>query len=75
MTDRCCHLCRSHTGICLTSFQCDHHKEFEAQDAANHRATRDHADPVGDLAAANVDRERRNHVPVPRNQTPRNTRT
>ena len=56
-TDTCCHLCRSHTEVCLTHYQCQHHRDFEAQDAANHRATRSHPDPVGDWAAARADRD------------------
>jgi len=57
MTDRCCHLCRSHTGICLTRFQCDHHQAFADQEERDHRARRTYLDTTADQAIANADRD------------------
>lgn len=57
--DPCCALCRHSTGICLSRNTCEHHKEAQAQDDANHRATRTIRDPTGDTAIANITRERR----------------
>lgn len=57
--DPCCFACKSSTGICLTRFQCEHHKEADRRDEANHRARKTHRDPTGDRAAARADRARK----------------
>lgn len=60
MRDACCALCKGPHGICLSRHTCGHHREAQAQDDANHRATRTIRDPTGDTAIANITRERRN---------------
>jgi len=57
--DPCCVLCRHVSGICLSRHTCDHHKDAQKQDDANHRASRTIRDPVGDQAVNNVMRARR----------------
>jgi hypothetical protein len=59
MNDVCCWACRSPTGVCLSRYACQHHKEAEALDEASHRARRTHRTPTEDQAIANVMRERR----------------
>ena len=60
MADPCCVLCRGPHGICLSRHACEHHVKAQAQDDANHRASRTIRDPTGDTAIANITRERRN---------------
>jgi hypothetical protein len=57
--DVCCVLCKGPHGICLSRHTCDHHKDAQKQDDANHRASRTIRDPVGDQAVNNVMRARR----------------
>ena len=57
--DPCCALCRHSTGVCLSRHTCEHHLEAQAQDDANHRASRTIRDPTGDTAIANITRERK----------------
>jgi hypothetical protein len=57
--DPCCTLCRHSTGVCLSRHTCEHHLEAQAQDDANHRATRTIRDPTGETAIRNITRERR----------------
>lgn len=57
--DPCCQLCRHSTGICLSRHTCEHHRDAQAQDDANHRASRTIRDPTGDAAIRNITRERR----------------
>jgi len=57
MSDPCCFACRSHTGVCLTRFQCDHHKEYEAQEERDHRARRTYLDTTADQAIARAVRD------------------
>jgi hypothetical protein len=57
--DPCCVLCRHSTGVCLSRHSCEHHIEAQAQDDANHRATRTIRDPTGETAIRNITRERR----------------
>lgn len=54
MIDACCVLCRTPSGVCASKFTCQHHKEAEAQDAANDRARRTVRRPTEDQAIANV---------------------
>lgn len=55
--DACCWACRSATGICLTRFQCEHHREYDAKEEANAKARRTHRDPTAGQAVNNVMRE------------------
>lgn len=57
--DPCCVLCKSSTGICLTRFQCEHHKEADKRDEAAHRARQTYRNPTQDQAIANVARAER----------------
>jgi hypothetical protein len=59
VTDACCHLCKGAHGICLTRFQCEHHKEADRQDDHNHRARQLYYNPTADEAINNVMRERK----------------
>ena len=59
MSDPCCWACKSGTGICLTRFQCDHHKQADAQDEQNHRARRTHTDRTAEQAIANIMQQQR----------------
>jgi hypothetical protein len=59
MSDPCCWACRSPTGVCLSRHACEHHIIAQAQDDANHRASRQYRDPTGDQAVANAMREKR----------------
>ncbi|QDF19567.1 hypothetical protein PP353_gp58 [Arthrobacter phage Kumotta] len=52
--DPCCFMCRSATGVCLTRFQCDHHKDADKRDEANHQARRTYNDPTSRQAVNNV---------------------
>ena len=52
--DACCVLCKGPHGICLSRHTCEHHKEAQAQDDANHRASRTIRDPTGDAAVNRV---------------------
>ncbi|CAH0232899.1 hypothetical protein SRABI26_02694 [Arthrobacter sp. Bi26] len=58
-SDPCCILCRHSTGVCLSRHTCEHHLLAQAQDDANHRASRTIRDPTGDTAIANITRERK----------------
>lgn len=57
--DACCALCKGAHGICLTRFQCEHHKAADKQDAANHRARQTYNNPTADEAIGNAMRDRR----------------
>lgn len=59
MSDNCCALCKGPHGICLSRHSCQHHKEAQAQDDANHRARQTVRRPTEDQAIANVMRDRR----------------
>jgi len=59
MRDNCCALCRGPHGICLSRHACQHHKDAQAQDDANHRATRTVRDPTGEAAVRNIMRSAR----------------
>lgn len=61
--DPCCFMCRSSTGVCLTRFQCDHHKEADKRDEANERARRTVHRPTEDQAINNVMRAQRRRKP------------
>lgn len=52
--DPCCVLCKGAHGICLSRHTCQHHKQAQAQDDANHKATRTIRDPTGDAAVRNA---------------------
>ena len=52
MSGACCSLCKGAHGICLSRYQCQHHKEADAQDEINHRTRRTHNDPTADAAIA-----------------------
>jgi|GEM_PF-3990699 len=56
--DACCYLCKSATGICLTRFQCEHHKAVRRRDNATGRTTT-YPDPTGNEAVSRVMREQR----------------
>jgi hypothetical protein len=58
-TDPCCVLCKGPHDICLSRHSCEHHVLAQAQDDANHRASRTIRDPTGDTAIANITRERK----------------
>ena len=60
MTNPCCALCKGAHGICLSRYQCSHHKRAEAQEDADHRARNNRRDPTASQAIANVMRARRN---------------
>jgi hypothetical protein len=62
MRDNCCVLCKGPHGICLSRHTCAHHFEAQAQDDANHRATRTIRDPTGETAIRNITREQRGHA-------------
>jgi hypothetical protein len=57
--DPCCVLCKGPHDICLSRHSCQHHKEAQAQDDANHRARQLYRDPTGNEAVANITRERK----------------
>lgn len=57
--DACCALCKGPHGICLSKYACQHHKEAQAQDDANHKARRTVRDPTGDAAVSNAMRSQR----------------
>jgi hypothetical protein len=57
--DPCCVLCKGPHGICLSRHRCEHHKVAQAQDDANHRASRTIRDPTGETAIRNITRERK----------------
>ncbi|SDK80283.1 hypothetical protein [Arthrobacter sp. ok362] len=57
--DPCCVLCKGPHDICLSRHTCEHHKAAQAQDDANHRASRTIRDPTGDTAIANITRGQR----------------
>ena len=59
MSDPCCPLCKGAYGICLSRYGCEHHRVADAQDEANHRATRTIRDPTASRAIANVMKERK----------------
>lgn len=59
MSDACCHLCKGAHGICLTRYGCEHHREADRQDDANHRARKLYNNPTADEAIGNVMRERK----------------
>ncbi|WXW93193.1 hypothetical protein SEA_BRAYBEAST_57 [Arthrobacter phage BrayBeast] len=59
MADPCCALCRTPSGVCLSRYSCNHHKEADAQDEANHQARRTHSDPTAYAAIANAMRDTR----------------
>lgn len=59
ISDACCALCRGPHGICLSRHRCNHHLEAQAQDDANHKATRTIRDPTGETAIRNITREQR----------------
>jgi hypothetical protein len=61
--DPCCFVCRGPHGVCLTRYACEHHAKAQAQDDANHRATRTHRDPTGETAVRNI---MRNRTPKPK---------
>ena len=54
MSDPCCALCRTPSGVCASKFTCTHHREADAQDEANARARRTHRSPTEDQAIANI---------------------
>ncbi len=56
MNDPCCWLCKTPSGVCATGHTCDHHREALAQEAGASSIT--YADPTGNRATGNVDRER-----------------
>jgi hypothetical protein len=56
MSDSCCVLCRTPTGVCASKYACEHHKLAQAQEDANHRARRTHRDPTADQAIRNITR-------------------
>lgn len=57
--DPCCVLCRHPSGICLARHACDHHKQAQKQDDANHRARQLYRNPTQDQAIDNVTRQRK----------------
>lgn len=57
--DPCCALCRSSLGICLSKHSCQHHKDADKQDEANHRARQTYKNPTADRAIARADRARK----------------
>ena len=57
--DPCCILCSHVTGICRSRYACQHHKDAQKQDDANHRARLTVRDPTGNAAVGNIMRERR----------------
>lgn len=57
--DVCCVLCKGAHGICLSRYQCDHHKQAQKQDDANHRARQLYRNPTQDQALNNVMRARK----------------
>lgn len=59
MTDPCCGACKGAHDICLSRYQCEHHRVADAQDEANHRARKLYANPTADQAIANAMRARR----------------
>ena len=63
IADACCALCKGPHGICLSKHACQHHKDAQKQDDANHRARQLYRDPVGNEAVANVMREKRKGKP------------
>jgi len=56
--DKCCFLCKSPWG-CTTHGKCGHHQEARRRQYIEDHRRPGYADPTGDTAAANVDRERR----------------
>jgi len=60
MSGACCALCRTPSGVCLSRWQCAHHREAEAQEDANHAARQTIRDPTSRRAIANIMRATRN---------------
>jgi hypothetical protein len=56
MSDPCCGLCRTPSGVCATRRTCEHHKAVRSE---QERAVIVYKDPTGERAARNVDRERK----------------
>lgn len=57
--DPCCILCRHVSGICLSRHTCDHHKDAQKQDDANHRARTTVRRPTEAAAINNIMRATR----------------
>lgn len=57
--DNCCWACRSPTGVCLTRWQCEHHREAERAADANDRARQTVRRPTEDQAIRNITRQQR----------------
>ena len=66
MSDPCCALCKSVPGVCLSRYQCEHHKQAEAQADANHAARQTIRDPTAARAIRNVMAARRRNPKRPR---------
>lgn len=59
-SDSCCFICRSGTGICLTKYQCDHHREARReQDEEDRNYNLGYSDPTGNAAVRNAMRAQR----------------
>ena len=55
----CCALCRTPSGVCASKYACEHHRVYDAQEEANHRARSSRRDPTATQAINNVMKERR----------------
>lgn len=66
LTDNCCYLCKSSSGICLTRGACDHHVDARRRQDANDRAMTTHRDPTGNEAVNNVMRAQRKQPAAPK---------
>ncbi|WNT44970.1 hypothetical protein SEA_ABBYDAISY_77 [Arthrobacter phage AbbyDaisy] len=67
MPSPCCALCKGPHGICLSRYACQHHKDADAQDDANHNARQTYRNPTADQAIRNITRStKRNTKAAPK---------
>ena len=59
MNDPCCGACKGAHGICLSRYQCEHHRAADAQDEINHQTRKLYRNPTADQAIANAMRDGR----------------